>query len=310
MVATASSCFRRIVSYIGSLLFVKRESRHNQRFAGTGPFPAPALYVVHPSAAGPRRVILGSADAGGGFVGKSLNPHSVIPLYHQLKEILKENIESGVWKPGDRIPSENELRKQYDVSRNTVIKALEELVQEGLLRREQGRGTFVSSPKISHSLTGFYSFSNVLRANGLEPKDVILVLERRIAKPSIARHLQLTGSQEVWVLKRLRCAGDEPIMLETSHLPQNRVPRIERADLENRSLYDYLEQKHGILVTRAKEIFEPVLIRDYESRYLRVPEGYPALLLDRIAYDSQGRPVEFCRSIVRGDRCRFYTELL
>lgn len=243
-------------------------------------------------------------------MGKSLNPHSVIPLYHQLKEILKENIESGVWKPGDRIPSENELRKQYDVSRNTVIKALEELVQEGLLRREQGRGTFVSSPKISHSLTGFYSFSNVLRANGLEPKDVILVLERRIAKPSIARHLQLTGSREVWVLKRLRCAGDEPIMLETSHLPQNRVPRIEREDLENRSLYDYLEQKHGILVTRAKEIFEPVLIRDYESRYLRVPEGYPALLLDRIAYDSQGRPVEFCRSIVRGDRCRFYTELL
>lgn len=243
-------------------------------------------------------------------MGKSLNPGSVIPLYHQLKEILKENIESGVWKPGDRIPSENELRKQYDVSRNTVIKALEELVQEGLLRREQGRGTFVSSPKISHSLTGFYSFSNVLRANGLEPKDVILGLEKRIAKPSIARHLKLTGSQEVWVLKRLRCAGEEPIMLETSHLPQNRVLRVDQADLENRSLYDYLEQKHDILVTRAKEIFEPVLIRDYESRYLRVPEGYPALLLDRIAYDSQGRPVEFCRSIVRGDRCRFYTELL
>ena len=124
------------------------------------------------------------------------------------------------------------------------------------------------------------------------------------------RHLQLIGSREVWVLKRLRCAGEEPIMLETSHLPQHRVSRIEQADLENRSLYDYLEQKHGILVTRAKEIFEPVLIRDYESRYLRVPEGYPALLLDRIAYDSQGRPVEFCRSIVRGDRCRFYTELL
>ncbi|MEW9031340.1 MAG: GntR family transcriptional regulator [Planifilum fimeticola] len=243
-------------------------------------------------------------------MGKSLNPGSVIPLYHQLKEILKENIESGVWKPGDRIPSENELRKQYDVSRNTVIKALEELVQEGLLHREQGRGTFVSSPKISHSLTGFYSFSNVLKANGLEPRDVILGLEKRTAKPSIARHLQLTGSREVWVLKRLRCAGEEPIMLETSHLPQHRVSRIEQADLENRSLYDYLEQKHGILVTRAKEIFEPVLIRDYESRYLRVPEGYPALLLDRIAYDSQGRPVEFCRSIVRGDRCRFYTELL
>ena len=84
-------------------------------------------------------------------MGKSLDPRSVIPLYRQLKDILKEDIESGIWKPGDRIPSENELREQYDVSRNTVIKALEELVQEGLLRREQGRGTFVSSPKISDS---------------------------------------------------------------------------------------------------------------------------------------------------------------
>lgn len=241
---------------------------------------------------------------------KFLDPESVIPLYRQLKDILKEEIESGVWKPGDRIPSENELRQQYNVSRNTVIKALEELVQEGLLRREQGRGTFVSAPKISHSLTGFYSFSNVLRANGLEPKDVILGLEKQTAKPSVVRHLQLTESKEVWVLKRLRCAGDEPIMLETSHLPTNRVPQVERSDLENRSLYEYLEHKHGLLVTRAKEIFEPVLIRDYESRYLQVPEGYPALLLDRIAYDPQGRPVEFCRSIVRGDRCRFYTELL
>ena len=142
--------------------------------------------------------------------GKVPEPRSVIPLYRQLKDILKEDIESGVWKPGDRIPSENELRQQYDVSRNTVIKALEELVQEGLLRREQGRGTFVSSPKISHSLTGFYSFSNVLKAHGLEPRDVILSLEIQPAKPSVVQHLQLTESQDVWVLKRLRCAATSP----------------------------------------------------------------------------------------------------
>ncbi|PTX53987.1 GntR family transcriptional regulator [Melghirimyces profundicolus] len=241
---------------------------------------------------------------------KQLNSESVIPLYHQLKEFLKEQIESGEWKPGDRIPSENELRKRYLVSRNTVIKALDDLVREGLLHREQGRGTFVSLPKIEHSLTGFYSFSKVLKAHGLEPKDVVLALEKTRAKPSVAQYLQLEEPAEIWMLRRLRCAGEEPIILETSYLPRARVPDMDRKTLEHSSLYDYLDRQHGILITRAKEIFEPVLIRDYESRYLDVPEGYPALLLDRIAYDGKRYPVEFCRSVVRGDRCRFYTELL
>ncbi|GGE16156.1 phosphonate metabolism transcriptional regulator PhnF [Marinithermofilum abyssi] len=243
-------------------------------------------------------------------MAKQLDPESVIPLYHQLKEILKERIESGEWNPGDQIPSENELRKRYQVSRNTVIKALDDLVREGLLHRKQGRGTFVSLPKIEHSLTGFYSFSKVLKAHGLQPKDVILALEKTCAKPSIAKHLQLKEPFDVWALQRLRCAREEPIILETSFIPREWVPKIEQKTLERCSLYDYLEREHGIFITRAKEIFEPVLIRDYESQYLRVPTGYPALLLDRIAYDGKDRPIEFCRSIIRGDRCRFYTELL
>jgi GntR family transcriptional regulator len=243
-------------------------------------------------------------------VEKLLDSQSVIPLYHQLKEILKENIEAGNWNPGDTIPSENQLMQEYNISRNTVKKAIENLVQEGILNRVQGKGTFVSEPKFEQSLSGFYSFSKVMRERGLEPKDVIKSVKQVKAKPSIAKHLNLMEANNVFELKRIRYAQNEPMIIETSYVPQKYFPGLSKEMLEKSSLYDLMQQEYGVYVTRAKEIFEPVLIRDYESKYLQVEEGYPALLLDRIAYDSTEVPVEFCRSIVRGDRCRFYTELL
>jgi GntR family transcriptional regulator len=243
-------------------------------------------------------------------MSKTLDHSSVIPLYHQLKEILREYIESGEWKPGDLIPSENEFQQEYNISRNTVKKALDDLVQEGILNRIQGKGTFVSMPKIEQSLSGFYSFSKVLRSKGLEPKDIILSLDQKEVKPSIAKRLQLPEKALVIELRRLRCANDEPMILETSYIPLQLVSGLSAEKLEHNSLYDLMQSEYGIMVTKAKETFEPVLIRDYESSYLQIKEGSPALLLERVAYDSNGQPVEFCRSIFRGDRCRFYTELL
>jgi GntR family transcriptional regulator len=241
---------------------------------------------------------------------KVLDNNSVIPLYHQLKEILQENIESGVWKPGDIIPSENQLMQEYTISRNTVKKSIEILVQEGALNRIQGKGTFVSRPKIAQSLSGFYSFSRVMKERGLSPRDEIKSIQTVRVKPSIARQLKLNEDENVMELIRIRYAQDEPMILETSYIPLKYVPGLTREMLEKSSLYDVMLKEYGVLVTRAKEMFEPVLIRSYESQFLDVQEGYPALLLDRIAYDSNEVPVEFCRSIVRGDRCRFYTELL
>lgn len=241
---------------------------------------------------------------------KMLNHESIIPLYHQLKEILMETIESGEWKPGDVIPSENQLMQEYNISRNTAKKALDELVQDGVLNRVQGKGTFVSAPKFEQSLSSFYSFSKVMKENGLNPRDVILGLRESEARPSVAKQLKLAENTPVYELQRLRCLGDEPIILETSYIPKALFPGLTAQRLEENSLYDVMQSDYGLYVTKAKEIFEPVLIRDYESKFLHVEEGNPALLLERIAFESQGNPVEFCRSLIRGDRCRFYTELL
>ncbi|HET7657334.1 MAG TPA: GntR family transcriptional regulator [Bacillales bacterium] len=241
---------------------------------------------------------------------KTIEHGSFIPLYYQLEEILKEKIESGNWSSGDKIASEHELMKQYKVSRNTVKKALDDLVREGLLERIQGKGTFVSKPKIEQSLTGFYSFSKVLKEKGMNPEDIIISIKEVEAKSSIARQLDIREGEFVHELKRLRCANGEPIIFETSYIPKSFVPDLHPEQLDQVSLYDFMEEEYGIIVSKAKEIFEPVLLRDYESHYLKVEDGLPALLLDRVAYNVEGKPVEFCRSIVRGDRCRFYTELI
>jgi GntR family transcriptional regulator len=242
---------------------------------------------------------------------KKLNPTSFVPLYHQLKEIIIENIENNIWNPGDKIPSEHQLREQYDVSRNTAKKAIEDLVQDGILYRVQGTGTFVSKPKIEQSLSGFYSFSQVLKEKGLKPTDIILEVKIEKASTKIAKALKINKDDEVIMLQRLRCANEEPIILESSYLPKKRINDVEKIRLVGDTpLYDILANEFNIVVNSAKETFEPVLVRDYEEIHLGVKEGYPALLLERVAYDRLKQPVEFCKSIVRGDRCRFYTELI
>jgi GntR family transcriptional regulator len=239
-----------------------------------------------------------------------LQHESLIPLYHQLMERLKDSIEKGNWTPGDKIPSENQLMEQFGVSRNTAKKAIEELVQAGILYRIQGKGTFVAKPKLQQSLMGFYSFSKVLKEKGLNPKDIILKIEEVKPTAKTREALQLGEDEHVIEMKRLRCANNDPYILESSFIPKGVVSDPEQLkNVGEISLYDLFLQQFNIVVTRAKEAFEPVLIRADESEYLQTEEGSPALLLERTAYDSEGLPVEFCISIVRGDRCRFYTEL-
>lgn len=242
---------------------------------------------------------------------KMLDTESFVPLYHQLKEIIIENIENNVWKSGDKIPSEHQFQEEYHVSRNTAKKAIEDLVQNGILYRTQGTGTFVSKPKIEQSLSGFYSFSKVMKEKGLNPRDIILDLNIERSSKKIAKALQITNGEEVIVLKRLRLANEEPIILETSYLTKKLIHNVKAMEKVGETpLYDILANEYHIVVTTATETFEPVLIRDYESELLKVAVGTPALLLERIAYDRLKQPVEFCKSIVRGDRCRYYTELI
>ncbi|ACA38863.1 GntR family transcriptional regulator [Lysinibacillus sphaericus] len=239
-----------------------------------------------------------------------LDQSSVIPLYHQLKQILFGKIQSGEWKPGDKIDSENQLMEMFRVSRNTVKKAIEELVKEEKLYRIQGKGTFVCKPRLEQSLGGFYSFSRMIQEKGFNQKDEVLEIQKVYPSMKVRTNLALEENEQVVEMKRLRFADNEPIILESSFLPLSLIKDIEiLREVTSSSLYSLLAERFNIIVVRAREAFEPVLIKKDEAPLLKTEAGKPALLLERTAFDTSGKPVEFCISIVRGDRCRFYTEL-
>lgn len=234
---------------------------------------------------------------------------TAMPLYHQIKEDLLEMIKGGHLTPGDRIESEPELMDRYGVSRATVRQALGQLVAEGYLVIRRGLGTYVAEPKIRQGLLGMYSFSREIERLGMRPGTHVQALGVEPAGPSVATALGIALGEPVVALKRLRSADDEPIMLETSWLPVRRFPGLVDRDLEHARLYDVLADGYGVRPARAREEFEPVLLSSDDARLLGKHTGDPALLLERVAFDPEGHPIEFCRSIVRGDRCRYFVEL-
>lgn len=238
-----------------------------------------------------------------------INHDSPVPLYFQLKEIITDGINNGEWGIGDLIPSENQLCKTYSVSRNTAQRALDELVHEGILTRRQGVGTFVTAPRIEQALSEFYSFTDAVIAHGHKHSVKVLSVSIEKASAKQAKALNLEIGEPIVMLTRLRYVNDVPFILETSFIPEKMAPGLESYDFESVSLYKTLTNSYRIYVTKAREFFEPVLINKMESQLLKVDEGTPAILLERVAYSSNDEVVEFCRSIIPGGKCRFFTEL-
>ena len=234
---------------------------------------------------------------------------SGLPLYRQIEADLRERIRGGELRPGAQVAPEPELMAAYGVSRATVRQALAGLIAEGLLEIRRGLGTYVTAPRFEHTIGGFYSFSREIERHGLEPGTKVLGLRKEPAADLVAEALGLPAGTLVVALRRLRLAGPDPLVVETSHLPAARFPGLEAVDFARVRLYDTLMNAYGCRPTRARETFEPVLLTADEAALLDQRRGEPALRVDRIAFDQDDVPIEFCRSTVRGDRYRYSVEL-
>lgn len=234
-----------------------------------------------------------------------------IPLYVLLKEHLVEQIESEAWKPGDRLPSEAELCERFGVSRTVARQALTELVQEGFIVREQGKGSFVARPKISEGLvqrlTGFHED---MAQRGLHPVSKVLRQEVVPASASLARHLELENGAPLIVIDRLRYISDEPLVLVTTCLPEHFCPQLVDIDLRQRSLYDVLAHEADIVITRGRRWIEAVAADARQASLLEVEKGAPLIRLESVSYLADGRPVEYYDAIHRSDRARFEVDLV
>jgi len=239
----------------------------------------------------------------------SIGDEVPVPLYYRIREDLRELINSGQVKPGDRLSSERELCKQYGVSSITVKRAVLDLVRDGLLYRVPGKGTFVSQAKMERDLSRLTSFTEEMLHHGLKPNSRVLEARVLPASGSVAKNLDLSPGEKVIALERVRFANSEPLMLEKTFLPHRLFPDLLSEDLTTQSLYHFITAKYGVSLARARETLEPVIINDKEAHNLAVETGSPGLLLELIAYDEAGQPVEFTKAIVRGDRCKYYIEM-
>jgi GntR family transcriptional regulator len=242
---------------------------------------------------------------------ENINFESHIPYYIQLINILKEKVQLGIWVAGDQIPGEQDLCELYGVSRTVVRQALRELELDGVITRRKGKGTFISSPKISEGLvqklTGFYQD---MVERGMKPATKVLHRNVGPASEKVARFLDIEPGEKVIDLLRLRSVNDEPIQLVTSYIPLEICPALASVDLTNRSLYEFMENECGVFIAKGRRYLEAVLANETEAALLGIERGAPLLMLDSISYSETGKPIEYYHALHRGDRSRFEVELL
>jgi GntR family transcriptional regulator len=230
-----------------------------------------------------------------------------VPLYVQIRDILRAEV--GRMEPGDVIPSEPELQARFDVSRITLRKAVDDLVTEGLLVRQQGRGTFVQKLKVTHELNSITSWTEQLLAIGQVPRTLHLETEEIEPPNRIARDLELGPHDTVFVLRRLRLVNDEPLTLIVNYLPSRLVPGFAAKAPQRESLYETLDKDYGLVAARAVDMVETRSATDEEAKRLRIDPWDPLLCVTRVSYLADGRPLEIGVAISRGDRYQYRVEL-
>ena len=240
---------------------------------------------------------------------ESLDRKSPIPLYYQLKEILLEKIMSGEIGKDGMFPTEDVLCKEYGLSRGTVRKAILELKNEGFVISERGKGAFLVKPKFEQSLLKFYSIGREMRERNEDFRTRVIIKE--IIKPTrgIQDTLGVAEDEDLNRIVRVRYLENEPVIMESIFIPLRVCPKLLEEDVENVPVYDILENKYNLKILKVREILEPIKLKRKEANILESKAGDPAFLIERVTYLIDNRPIEVRKSIIRGDRFKFTTEL-
>ncbi|MBX3088106.1 MAG: GntR family transcriptional regulator [Cryobacterium sp.] len=232
-----------------------------------------------------------------------------VPLYQKVYLSIRSDLESGKWGPSEAMPTERAFADEYSCSLITIRRALDELSRERRVVRIRGKGTFASSNPVDRDLVALSSFTDEMTERRLSPRTVVVSLALAEASPAAAIGLELATGTAVYRLERVRFADESPLLLEEVELPAHMFPGFLEKDVENRSLYDILATDYGKEVTQGREIIEPVLPSKREATLLEQDPCHPAMLIELVSRLVDGTPVEYCRTIARGDRARYHLEL-
>lgn len=237
-----------------------------------------------------------------------LERNGSLPLYRQLEEIMKQRITNQDWEAGARIPTETELIEEFDVSRTTVREAVDQLVQEGLLDKLQGRGTFVRRQPLEVPLGPLTGFAEEVLERGQIPSATLLSTELSRDFFYEAHQLKVPHGEAVLRIERVRLADGEPIALERTFWPRAVGELLLEEDLNRAQFYPILE-RHGVYLVEADEKILAANASEEEVRILGVEPGEALLEMRRVSYGEDGRPVEFARNRYRSDRYFYQVHL-
>ena len=214
------------------------------------------------------------------------------PLYGKVEEVLASEIARGDHRPGDRLPSEDELLARFGVSRITVRRAIQNLIQRGVVEIQRGRGTFVLAPKVSQELTRLTGFVEDMDTHGRKASARVVSKGARVMR-----------------IERVRLADAVPMSFDETYLPLEIGKEIVRNDLRVRPIFTLLEEKYGIPLTEAEYSLEAAAASAHVAGALNVPEGAPIFRIERTSFTTSGRPIDYEMLSYRGDLIRFVTRL-
>lgn len=223
-----------------------------------------------------------------------------VPVYIQIRESLRADITRGNLKRGEQLPSENELATRYNVSRMTIRQSIEDLVDEGLLYRRHGVGTFVAFPHVQRDHTRLTSFFDKAESEGVRVQMKLLTLEVIPATPKVAEALDIPPGTNVIRVKTLRYADGQPITVHDAHVPHKLFPNLVNENLEGQHLWTLFE-KSGYRVRRAVQRLEAREASEELAHLMQIKEGAPVLFKERTVYADDGTPIEFTYCYNRGD---------
>lgn len=233
----------------------------------------------------------------------NLDENSPIPLYYQLESIIKKRLEDGIYKVDEKIPSERKLSEELNISRMTISKAINNLVEEGILYRKRGQGTFVSKSKVDF-FPGLMGFTDIIKNKNMNPSSKVIC--QKIIQPDhhVCEKLQILESEKVIFTQRLRLADNEIINLEKSYVPYSLCPKLLEVDLSVESIYKLLTEA-GYKPSRANQEVQAILSYGELSGLLQIDMDAPILKRKRVTYSKdtpiEYTPIEYTVNYYRGD---------
>ncbi|RFB12079.1 GntR family transcriptional regulator [Bacillus sp. HNG] len=237
-----------------------------------------------------------------------VNHNSPIPLYHQIKDILIKRIQNKTWNPGDLIPTEQELMKEFDVSRTTLRQAITALVQEGLLEKRQGKGTIVKAQKLVGTLGRLTGFAEEVMEKGYQPYSKLLRVEFRDDVFTEKKMLNTSENSKILIIERIRLADDIPIALERTAWPEHIGEILIKHDLNGAKFYQILEEE-GIFLKKATESITAINATPNDADLLGISGGQALLEMTRLSFGIDDKPIEYTKTKYRPDRYQYHVDL-